>query len=248
CNVEFVSGAGISSACGLVRYGEVEEQVRDTFALIEEFSAICFPNVGISFNIPTFLDLDAINHIIEIIGAKYRYARIALDALGTKSKEKGKTELQGKQYAVLHAFAFDLRESQNRLEMTIGNNSEEYFNYVRFAVLQEISGNPDLLKTLHPPLLNGYIITNRCEIPPYAPDFLVNGYEFQPNPAGLDGLQQLLKRGRRALLEGITDQKKASVLGSVIKDFELLLHLVGIERIVEVVNRYQDQLTEQKVA
>ncbi|MFH1520495.1 MAG: hypothetical protein ABID61_02520, partial [Candidatus Micrarchaeota archaeon] len=81
CNVEFVSGAGISSACGLVRYSEVEEQIRDTFALIKEFSTICFPNVGISFNIPTFLDLDTINRIIEIIEAKYRYARMALDAL-----------------------------------------------------------------------------------------------------------------------------------------------------------------------
>lgn len=238
--VEFVSGSGISSTCRLVRYEEVEEQVRDTFALLGAFASICFPSVDVSFSVPTFIDLDVINHIIKIIETNYHYARIALGVLGSKSKEKGKAEIQGKQYAVLHAFAFDLGESQDRLEITVGNSSEDYFNCVRFAVLREIRRDRGLLR-LYPPLQNGYIITNRCEIPPYAPDQLAGWYELQPTYAGLEYAELILKKGRRALLEEISDQQKASVVGSVIKDIELLLHLVGLERIRDVVDRYQDQ-------
>ena len=98
------------------------------------------------------------------------------------------------------------------------------------------------------PSANGYIITSRCEICPYAHEPLVGELELQPSLGSLEKLRQIIKEGRKGLLLGIIDVQTASIIGSVIKDFELLISLVGLDKIKQVIEKFYDRVSLKEVA
>lgn len=231
--VEFVSGAGISSSCGIIRYNEIEEQVQETFRLIRIFSKICFPGLEVRFSIPKVENLEVIDELISQIERDLVYGREALRQLAINSRTKGKTPQQGKQYGVLHAFAFDLSESRNGPQITIGNEAEDEFNCVRYGVLQKISENLNINgRIFFPPSKSGHLITARCKLPPYAKNQL-NGYELLPDIASIAKLEEIQKCGR-----SLRQQENGDV-GTAIKDLEFLIQIVGLPMIKDVIDQFQ---------
>lgn len=247
--LEIVSGSGIAIGCGFVRKERVEVQVKETQRLIQLLIDTCFPDVSLRFSNPIIYDLDPINYLIERIKERQEQARIGLGRLGTHSVHKGKTVLQGEQYGVLHAFAFDLREEKRAGLVTIGNPSEDLFNCVRYGVLQEIGAAVHIdERTFFPPVVSGHIITNRCEISPYNYDDSIKQYEPLANPKGIAQLKELLTLGRKNISVSISSQEQASKVGSVIKDLEFLVRTIGIDALERIIKQFSRAPLENEVA
>lgn len=249
--VEFVSGGGIASNAGLVDLGDINDQIARTFDLVRLFVSECYPDIKVEFSIPSVSEIRVIDDLVTLVEKSSVEARKALAVLGSVSIQKNYSIQCGKRYGVLHAFAFDLRDRVQDSIVTIGNPSEDTFNCVRYWVLKNIYDSIDIGGVRwFPPQNTGHVITNRCNIPPYANGRFLGDFELEVTLKAIETLKRIKQLGRKRLLEECDgcDTQTSSNIGSVIKDFELLIGLVGIDAINKVVERFTENNSSQKTA
>ena len=246
--VEFVSGGGIASNSGLVDIEDVRGQIGKIFDLVKLLSLECYPDVKVDFSIPYVPNIEAIDSLVTLVEESDIEARRALEVLGNKSRQKGHNAQYGKRYGVLHTFAFDLRGHPQGSIVTVGNASEDIFNCIRYWTLRNINEGININGTRWiPPQETGHLITSRCKLPPYSNGQILGGFELGVTLEALEVLAKIHKLGRKQILRECDkyDDETLSNIGSVIKDFELLIRLVGIEAINRVIENFIESELEQ---